>query len=214
MRQEVDGHHTKLLFYGHNHARQYTESIELTLTKKIHRLYHETISEMRLILEDSGRWFTKMEKSCISVGARCEACPGSGRRSDRSHISLRNVNDAFNNKAQADFIVVNIRNVIDYVVNMTCCSTNLGIHMIVSNQTAKTMRNELERYWIYYFGAPKQFSADSEFTRGIMQRFLQLHKIRKCQRPSRSSTKNGLVERQNEVFKIVIDRIERHKTAL
>lgn len=44
-----------------------------------------------------------------------------------------------------------------------------------------------------------------------MQRFLQLHSIRICQRPERSSNKNGRVERQNGLFKNVIEKIERHE---
>lgn len=62
------------------------KNFELTIVKKIHRFSDATVKEMNTILEDSGKWSQKIEKACISVLARCQACADSGRRSDRSHI--------------------------------------------------------------------------------------------------------------------------------
>lgn len=183
---------------------------DLMFGKKIHRFSHCSIKDMKILLQDCNKWNPHMERVCKRVISRCQACAGSGRRADRSHISLRHVNDAFNYEVQADFVVVNIRNQKYYAINVICCATSFGIRMIVTNRSADTMRQILERYWIYYFGAPKRFSADPEFTRGIMHRFLELHYIKLCQRPARSSNKNGRVERQNGVFKMIIERLENH----
>lgn len=146
----------------------------------------------------------------MSVYASCQTCAGSGRRADRSHISLRHVNDAFNLEVQADFLVASIRDPKYYVLNVICCATNFGIRMIVPNRTADTMRKMMERYWIYYFGSPRRFSADPEFTKGIMQRFLELHSIKLFRRPARASNKNGRVERQNGLFKMMLEKLDNH----
>lgn len=115
VRQEVDVYHAALSFYSHNHVRQFPEKIELTLAKKIQRFSHPAVNEIRIMLEDSGRWSPETEKEYISFVARCQARGASARRNDRTNISLFHVNDAFKNEVQADFIVVNIRDVNHYV---------------------------------------------------------------------------------------------------
>lgn len=166
---------------------------------------------MRTLLKYCDKWSTALEEACINVVNSCQACVGSDTRCNRSQISLNQVNEAFNNNIHADLLVATIPERKYYVNNIICNATNYGISMIVDDTSVKTMRNILEKYWIYFFGSPIQFSVDPEFTRGIMQIFLLLHNIELCQRPARASNKNGKVERQNGVFKTILEHLERHE---
>jgi len=56
------------------------------------------------------------------------------------------------------------------------------------------------------------FSADPEFCRPFFKKFLEGHNITVNERPSRSSAKNGKVERNNGVLKNVLSRIIKERT--
>lgn len=75
------------------------------------------------------------------------------------------------------------------------------------------MMNLIETEWLYHHGAPKSFSADPEFCRPIFEKFLISHKVTLKPRPSRSSAKNGHVERNNGVFKTILSRLSKEVTA-
>lgn len=60
---------------------------------------------------------------------------------------------------------------------------------------------------MFHHGAPKRFSADPELCRPVLRRFLEEHHVVVLPRPSRSSHKNGRIERNNGVFKLIVERV-------
>lgn len=98
------------------------------------------------------------------------------------------------------------------MINIVDLGTGYGERMIASTRTAERMKELLETGWVYRHGAPKTFSADPEFCRPVMQVFLESHGISMSDRPSRSSHKNGIIERNNGTFKEVFKRLSRERT--
>lgn len=66
-----------------------------------------------------------------------------------------------------------------------------------------------ERLWFYRQGAPKYFSADYEFFKLTLRKFMEKDDIKVRPRPTQSSHKSGRVERNNGVLKKVLPKIER-----
>lgn len=183
---------------------------EINLAKKVHRYSHAHESEMINLFKNAGILTPPLALACRKVVDACDACKGSGRRGIKRKISLSHVNQAFNEEIQADFATVRFKDANHEVLNVVDTGTTYGLRLIVPDRSAKTMKKLLEKHWFLEFGAPKSFSADPEFTRGVMERFLQLHDVTLQQRPARSSNKNGIVERQNGVFKMIMERLSKH----
>lgn len=97
-------------------------------------------------------------------------------------------------------------------MNIADSVTNYGEREIVPSRSAAIMKNMLEKNWIYKHGAPKYFSADPEFTRPVLLKFLSTHGIETKVRPSRCSHKNGKIERSNGLFKAILERISKENT--
>lgn len=99
-----------------------------------------------------------------------------------------------------------------YVLNIIDLGTRYGERVIAESRNAADMMYMVDSEWIYHHGAPKRFGADQVFCRPIFERFLKAHEIELMPRPSRSSYKNGKVERNDGVFKSVLLRLEKEKT--
>lgn len=63
------------------------------------------------------------------------------------------------------------------------------------------MMHLVETKWIYQHGAPKSFSADPGFCKPFFEIFLESHDEQLKERPSCSSSKNFVVERNDGTFK-------------
>lgn len=78
--------------------------------------------------------------------------------------------------------------------------------MVAPDRGAETMKHIRETGRIVRHGSPKNFSADREFCRPVLQLLLETHAIKMADRRSRPPHKNGIVERNigtfKEVFKI------------
>ena len=85
--------------------------------------------------------------------------------------------------------------------------TRYGERAIAKTRWSESMTDMLESEWVYHHGAPVKFSADPEFCRPLMQRFLTAHNIELRPRPSRSAAKNGRIERNNGTFKLILSRL-------
>lgn len=186
--------------------------IDANAIKKIHRFTHATAKEMKSILTDAGIQDKHIHDICDRVYDSCDICASSGTPSHKKKISLNNVNRAFNDSIQADFVTVYIKGEKFEVLNVIDTGTNYGERVIVPAKNAQIMMNKIEEEWIYHHGAPKFFSADPEFCRSNMQKFLHSHSIELQARPSRSSSKNGKVERNNGLFKNILSRITKETT--
>lgn len=87
--------------------------------------------------------------------------------------------------------------------------TKYGERTIRKSRTADEMKQRFESKWFYQHGAAKSFSADLELYRLILQRFLTTHNISLNPRTSRYSNKTGSIERNKQVFKSVIDKLQK-----
>lgn len=65
---------------------------------------------------------------------------------------------------------------------------------------------------MYHHGAPTTFSADPQFCQTVMKKFLISHGIELLQKPPKSSSKDGKIERKNGIFNEVLSRISREST--
>lgn len=74
------------------------------------------------------------------------------------------------------------------------------------------MKYMFETTWVFRHGAPRSFCADHEFCRPVLQHFITLQKILLNPRPSRSSNRAGKIERNNGVFKMVIEKLRKEDT--
>lgn len=185
---------------------------ELNMAKKIHRFTHAHSDEMKMLFKDAGMLTPVLKAACEKVHDACEICVSSGEPKKRKKISLTHVNSAFNEDLTADFVTVRISGEKYEVLNIVDAGTRYGERVIASSRNSTSMQSLLETEWLYHHGAPKTFSADPEFCKPVFERFLRSHNIELRERPSRTSWKNGLVERNNGTFKRVLDRIARENT--
>lgn len=175
----------------------------LNMVKKIHRFSHGTADEMKQIFSDAGMDTPDVRRACERVFEACEVCVSSGRPANRAKVSLTHV--------QADFVTVYIRDEKYEVLNMVDMGTRYGERFIAPDRNGNTMMHMMESLWVYRHGAPKNFSADPEFCRPFFKKFLTGHDITLYPRPSRSSSKNGVVERNNGTFKIILSKLSKEK---
>ena len=187
--------------------------INTNAIKRIHRMTHATADEMRKLLEDAGQLTTELSEACGRVHEACEVCVSTGRPAHKRKISLTHVNEEFNQSLQADFVIVYIRGKKHEVLNMVDAGTNYGERAIARKRTAEVMREIFESHWIYKHGSPASFSADPEFTRPVLTKYLEAHGIVVEVKPSRSSHKNGKVERNNGLFKAILGRLSKEATS-
>lgn len=186
---------------------------DLNITKKIHRYTHATVEKMKRIIKDGGMATPELNAACEKVFQVCQICVSSGRPGIKPKISLSHVNTRFNDEVQADFVTVYIREEKYEVLNVIDSGTRYGERVIATSRDSKSMMSLFETEWLYHHGAPTAFSADPEFCKPFFHDFLKSHKIEARPRPSRSSWKNGIVERNNGTFKNVLSRIARENTS-
>lgn len=182
---------------------------ELTMAKRIHRFGHANAREMERIMRPMKFDENMVRKVCDRVQSACPICASTGRPTDRKKISTTHLNSAFNQEVQADYVYITIHGKRHEVLNVIDTGTKYGERIITTSRSAEDMKGQFERIWFYRHGAPSNFSADHEFCRPVLRRFLTRHSIIIHPRPSRSSNKTGIVERNNGVLKTVLDKIQR-----
>lgn len=185
---------------------------DLNLVKRLHRFTHAPEQEMVRILSDANRLTPNVKKACAKVYQACDICASSGTPIPKKKISISHVNAALNLEVQAGFVTVNIRNERYEVLKIVDTGTRYGERTIAQDHRGETIMNLLETGWFYHHGPPRAFSADPEFSKGFFGRFLKTHDIALHARPSRSSSKNGKVERNNRVFRNILSLISKEQT--
>lgn len=185
---------------------------ESHIAKKLHRVSHAPKSEMITLLRDAGVENKKIFDHYDAAYDSCDICASSGRPRNKIKVSLKHVNEAFNETVQADYMVVYINEEKFEVLNIVDTGTAYGERSIAPSRSSDNMKAMLESMWICRHGTPKRFATDPEFCKLNMKQFLAGLGIALDERPSRSSHKIGIVERNNGVFKAVLDEISRKKT--
>lgn len=112
-----------------------------------------------------------------------------------SHIS-----EPFNEEVQVEFLYACIHGKRREILNIVDVGTRYGERSTSSRNTGE-IRNGFETQWLYIHGVPKRMSADHEFCRPVLQKYLDVHDITLNPRHSPRSNKCGRVERKSGVFK-------------
>lgn len=181
----------------------------LKVATKIHALSHAHSDDIKAILRDAGRLDAEASRACEEVVQSCVVCASTGRPAQHRKVSLTHVNSSFNQELQADFTIVYIQGSKYEVLNLSDAGTRYGEREIASTRSAETIKGIFERSWMYHHGAPKRFRSDPEFCRPVLRKFMEAHGITVLPRPSRSSHKNGRIERNNGVFKLIVERVSK-----
>lgn len=156
-----------------------------TLEKRKHRFTHAPANEMIKLLVRAG--CKKRTAAIISseMLESCIVCPKSGVPLASRKISLKHVCEEFDEEIQANYTFVIIQTTKYCVLHVVDTVTSFSETSIASQRTTEEMTALIETIWICRQGCSKSFSADSEFIRGPMKRFLDLHGITLNERPVR-----------------------------
>lgn len=79
---------------------------------------------------------------------------------------------------------------------------------IVSKRSAKVMVHGLENIWILKHRTPRKFSADSEFTKELMKKFLAARNIALADRAVLRHNKTGMIERKHRTVKLILEKLQ------
>lgn len=181
------------------------ETLEIIVN--IHRFSHAHPVDIKEILRDVGKLTQESSKKCEEVRKTCPVCAQTDRPAQHRKVSLTHVKYEFNDEIQADFAIVNINGEKYEILIINDNGTRYGEITIATTRPADTIKTIFEASWIYRHGAPMRFSAYPEFCRSVHKTFLAQHGTMMLPRPSRSAHKNGLIERNNGVFRLILERV-------
>lgn len=180
---------------------------ELNLSKRVHRFGHASAKDMKDIMASRGMDAERVSTVCETVYEACAICTATGRQANKKKVSTTHVNKAFNEEVQVDFVYVRIHGERFEALNIVDLGTRYGERSITIARTTDNIR-AFETQWFYIHGATRRISADHEFCLPVLHKYLKAHGIELRARPSRSSSKCGRVERNNGVFKNVVERLQ------
>lgn len=89
--------------------------------------------------------------------------------------------------------------------------TNYEERTLTKSRTADEMKIFFETKCFYHYRARKHFSTDHEFCRPVLHNILNKNDIILNPRPSRSSQKTGRIERNNGVFNLIIELMQKEE---
>lgn len=101
----------------------------------------------------------------------------------------------FNQDKQGYFMCVIIRGFKYCVLHIVNHGIGYSKSHIVGTRSGETMERATLTLFMLRHGASVQFSADSEFTKGPMKKFLFNHSIELNERPVRGHNKMGIIEK-------------------
>lgn len=164
---------------------------------------------MKVLLADAGVMTIELSEAFDIVNQSCAVCAATGRPAAHKKTSLTHINKSFNQSTQADFVIIYLKGKKFEVLNIIEAATRYGERTIEFYRTAKQVTEIFERTWFCEHGAPMTFSADPELCLTVLNYFLDKYGIIKRERPSSSSHNNGRIERNNGVFKSIVEGLEK-----
>lgn len=185
---------------------------DLNLVRRLHRYTHWNSHEMKQFLQDAGQLTAERSRICQKIQDECDVCASSGRPAIRNKISMTHINQQFNEEVQVDFTVAYIAGEKYEIFNIIDLGTGYGERSIAASHGTEQIIQLIETTWLYRHGAPGTLSADPEFGHDRLKAFLATHNIHLAARPSRSSHKNGHIERNNGTFKSVLEKLSKERT--
>lgn len=174
---------------------------ELNSGNNRHWFNYVDYNEMGTIFSDAGEWNAKSKLACENVLAACPISASTGRPAERRKVSITHVNEAFNEEVKANFLYVWIHEEKQGIINIIDVGTKYGEREILCSRSGEGLRESSRKMWSHMCRALKYFSADHEFCRAMLQKFMENHGKEARARPSRSSHKTGKIERNKGIFK-------------
>lgn len=182
------------------------------MARKVHSFGHARPKEMAYLMERQGMVRTQSGRHDENYSNPVQYAPQMESQPTKM-ISTTNINVAFNEKIQTDFVYFTIHDKNHEVINIMDLGTKYGEKTLTESRSADEVRKYFKTYWFLKQDAAKKFSADHELGRPILTHFLNLQKIILNPRPSRSSHKTGRIEHNNGVFASVINKLLKADTS-
>lgn len=104
---------------------------------------------------------------------------------------------------------VKIREAKYCVLHVVDTGTAFSRTAIANKRSAKCMSTLLESIWIHRHGASVSLSADAEFAKAPIRKFLSTHYVELRERPVRRHNKTGIVERKHHTVKAIFQRLQK-----
>lgn len=184
----------------------------LNIVQKVHRFTHAPAKDMGILLRTAGYNDDKMDEIFYDIYKSCDICASTGRPANMKKVSIMHINESFNRKLQADFMVKYIRGERFDVLSMVDTWTGYGERVIVPSRNATIMKSMIESRCFCEHEAPKAFSADPKFFVAILISFMQSHNITILDRWSRSSSKKSIIKSKNGVSKSILSLTSNEKS--
>lgn len=185
----------------------------ITLAKRIHNMTHIPRDEAIRICKDAGWNNPELEEAIRLVSDNCPSCALTGPPTPTKKISLKHVNENFNNEIQIDFTYFDIRGQTCPALHVADTGTGYSEVKLVNTRRADEMITVLDEIWFYTHGVPVLLSGDDEFNRKPVRDALEERTIGFKPRPTRRHNKCGIIERKNGTIKRVLDRIVKADSA-
>lgn len=180
--------------------------------KRLHGFTRATTDEMKTQISDSIPLTNELQEACDTAHDACDICTSTRRPVARKQIYMSHANKECNHTVTAECVTTYIRGEKYEGLNIIDAGANFCERTLLSKWDAASLSVVSETECIYHHGAPTYFTADPEFTKPILVRFLRIHDISLHVKPFRSLSKNKKIKRKNGLVRLVLDRISREST--
>ena len=179
------------------------------LVKKLHRYSHDNANDMRRLLKLSNQYNPQIEAAIKKVVGECKTCVRSGTPLPSRKVSIKHVNEDFNQTVNVDFFYFKhgIPDVTYVFLHARCTGTGYSEVEVVDRRDMSAAAVAFDRMWISRHGAPRSVGGDPEFDKARFKVLLAQHSIKWKPRPARRHNKVGTVERKNGVIKNIMQRL-------
>ena len=113
----------------------------------------------------------------MEVDAACEICARTGRPKPSKKISLSHVNEQFNREVQIAFCYVKIRGNQEVIYMITDTGTAYAEGCIARSRNLEHVIFLLEQMWFLRNDAPNALSADDEYHKQRLNKYLAGHNV-------------------------------------
>lgn len=181
----------------------------LVFCKRVHRYTHAPPEQMKSLCKEANMLDADLIEAIDKVFNACEVCAKNGRPAPSKKVSLTQVNSAFHEEIQIDFMYTKLRGTRYTVMTLTDVGTGFTELCICSDRKMETIVKTVETVWVCQHGAPTAISSDDEYNRAPLRKYLSTNSILFKPRPARRHNKLGVVERKNGVVKAILSKLNK-----
>lgn len=183
---------TTSLLRGEN--RRPPDMRPLKIARRLHALPHVHPYQLKRICKEAIWATTELERQIRHVSTQCARCVRSGTPKLSNKLSVRHINDEFNQKYRRTFF--RVKGIIYQVIHFVDVSKVYSEERIVNDRKIETFIMALEQLWICRHGVTVAFSAVDEFNRHPSKKLLRGKGIIIKLRPARRHNEIDVIERK------------------